>query len=197
MPQSSLTDPQLVILSAAAQREDLRIDLPERLRGGAAKAVISTLLAKSLIELDLDLEKEHATLDSENFEPSSYRISPKGLTAIGIETEAERGSAEGHADERSAGNDQSPVTLAEAVALSAVPRTGTKLAEVIGLLERTEGASPEELTAMTGWLAHTTRAALSGLRKRGMVVERAKRDDGTTVYRLAPATSADTSGEVA
>jgi hypothetical protein len=42
----------------------------------------------------------------------------------------------------------------------------------------------------TGWLPHTTRAALTGLRKRGLKVERAKEARGketVTVYRIAGA----------
>jgi hypothetical protein len=57
---------------------------------------------------------------------------------------------------------------------------------VIALLTRPDGASIEELTAATGWLAHTSRAALTGLRKRGISIERDKRGDGTTIYRNAP-----------
>jgi hypothetical protein len=196
MTKSPLTDTQLVILSAAAQREDLRIELPERLRGGAAKAVLSTLLGKSLIELDPNLEHERATPDSESLEGSAYRISLEGLAAIGIESDAEDGLVQGDMDECAAESDQSAVMPVKAGAPSASPRAGTKLAEVIGLLERGEGASIDELTALTGWLSHTTRAALTGLRKRGVVIERAKRDDGTTFYRIAPTTSADTAGEV-
>lgn len=48
------------------------------------------------------------------------------------------------------------------------PRSGSKLARVIALLERPEGASFAELMAATGWVPHTTRAALTGLRKRGL-----------------------------
>ena len=40
----------------------------------------------------------------------------------------------------------------------------------IALLERDHGATIAELIAATGWLAHTTRAALTGLRKRGYAV---------------------------
>jgi hypothetical protein len=196
MIKSALTDTQLVILSAAAQREDLRIDLPERLRGGAAKAVLSTLLAKSLIELDPNFEDEHATPDSESLEGSAYRITVDGLAAIGIESEVEDVLAQGHSDETAVGSGQPEVAIAKAVASSVAPRPGTKLVQIIGLLERAEGASVDELTAMTGWLAHTTRAALTGLRKRGVVIERAKRDDGTTFYRIAPAAPADTTKEV-
>ncbi len=35
----------------------------------------------------------------------------------------------------------------------------------------------------TNWLPHTTRAALTGLRKKGHEIERSKRDD-TTCYRI-------------
>lgn len=50
MTQPALTDTQLVLLSAAAQRDDLRIILPELLRGGAAQKVLVTLAGKGLIE---------------------------------------------------------------------------------------------------------------------------------------------------
>ncbi len=41
-----------------------------------------------------------------------------------------------------------------------------KIAQVIALLEGPGGATLAELVAATGWLPHTTRAALTGLRKR-------------------------------
>ncbi len=44
-----------------------------------------------------------------------------------------------------------------------VNRGGTKQARVIALLERDSGATLDELVAATGWLPHTTRAALTGL----------------------------------
>ena len=73
------------------------------------------------------------------------------------------------------------------------PRQGSKLAEVISLLGRKKGASIEELIAATGWLPHTTRAALTGLRKRGFAIERSRNEQGT-LYRIvtgnAPALAA-------
>lgn len=65
------------------------------------------------------------------------------------------------------------------------PATGTKTTAVIALLERAEGATLAELIVATGWLPHTTRAALTGLRKKGHVIERSKRGD-ETCYRIAP-----------
>ena len=66
------------------------------------------------------------------------------------------------------------------------PRGGSKLARVIALLERDHGATVEELIAATGWLAHTTRAALTGLRKRGYAVAINRPDDTRrSFYRIS------------
>jgi hypothetical protein len=53
----------------------------------------------------------------------------------------------------------------------------------MSLVGRKKGADIEELTSVTGWLPHTTRAALTGLRKRGFAIERSRAEQGT-VYRI-------------
>jgi Protein of unknown function (DUF3489) len=65
------------------------------------------------------------------------------------------------------------------------PRDGTKLARVIGLLRREGGATLAELVAATGWLPHTTRSALTSLRKRGyeVTLDRANKEREST-YRI-------------
>ena len=65
------------------------------------------------------------------------------------------------------------------------PAPVTKTAAVIALLKRNTGATLAELIAATGWLPHTTRAALTGLRKKGHLIERSKRGE-QTCYRIAP-----------
>ena len=74
---------------------------------------------------------------------------------------------------------------------ASAPRGGTKLAQVVELLQRDRGASINELIALTGWLPHTTRAALTGLRKRGFVtaIDRSDKERGS-IYRVerGPAT---------
>lgn len=78
-----------------------------------------------------------------------------------------------------------PFAVTSAASLPApAPATGSKTTAVIALLEREEGATLAELIAATGWLPHTTRAALTGLRKKGHVIERSKRGD-ETCYRIA------------
>lgn len=60
----------------------------------------------------------------------------------------------------------------------------TKTDKVVTRLKRKQGASLEELTKATDWLPHTTRAAMTGLRKKGHVIDRAK-VDGVSRYTIA------------
>ena len=75
------------------------------------------------------------------------------------------------------------------VAQPSRPRPTSKAGIVLALLEAPEGATLSKLIAVTGWQAHTTRAALTGLRKRGFPVAIAKVPGagGVTVstYRIA------------
>ena len=64
--------------------------------------------------------------------------------------------------------------------------TGTKSAAVIALLSREDGATLDEMIAATSWLPHTTRAALTGLKKKGHVIVRGTRGE-VTCYRIAAA----------
>lgn len=61
-----------------------------------------------------------------------------------------------------------------------------KIAQVTSLLQRSGGATLAELVWTTGWLPHTTRAALTGLRKKGYTLDKERRD-GVTVYSFAKA----------
>ncbi|WP_246604998.1 DUF3489 domain-containing protein [Aquisediminimonas sediminicola] len=70
--------------------------------------------------------------------------------------------------------------------LAPVPTTSkaqTKASLVEELLQQEQGASLAELCQATGWLPHTCRAFLTGLRKKGRELERDKREDGTTIYK--------------
>jgi hypothetical protein len=65
------------------------------------------------------------------------------------------------------------------------PKPGSKLGFVLALLEKPQGASLAKLVELTGWLPHTTRAALTGLRKRGFsVVSEKSAGGGASVYRV-------------
>ena len=77
---------------------------------------------------------------------------------------------------------------AEHPATSTAPaKLQSKADLVLSLLQRPEGATIEQLVAATGWLPHTTRAALTGLKKKGHVVTSEKLEGQGRVYRVAAA----------
>lgn len=63
----------------------------------------------------------------------------------------------------------------------------TKTDKVLALLARSGGATLDELVEATGWLPHTTRAALTGLKKKGHKIERAKVDGASRYLARKPA----------
>lgn len=72
-------------------------------------------------------------------------------------------------------------------AAAATSQRQSKADLVLGLLKRAEGATIEQLVAATGWLPHTTRAALTGLKKKGHSVDSEKLAGGIRIYRLIAA----------
>ena len=79
-------------------------------------------------------------------------------------------------------------------------RQVTKKAQLIKLLGRKSGADIVALSDKLGWQQHTTRAALSGLRKAGYEVTRAtSANGGPAKYRIlvASAVADDAAAEVA
>lgn len=63
----------------------------------------------------------------------------------------------------------------------------SKKARLIGMLRQPGGSTIAAISAALGWQAHTTRAAITELRKAGLVVETAKPVDGSIglIYRIA------------
>jgi hypothetical protein len=192
-PMTRLSDTQLVILGAAAQRADLAVlPLPEtlKLKGGALTKVMGSLRNKGLIRvIETDGRPPRVVLTSE------------GMAAIGVEREAEvqtttpaeADTAPTPADAATAVEAPAPATEADGAATPAkrrakakaakpakaapgekpTPRTGTKQAPMIEMLRRPEGATVEQIAAATGWQHHTIRGAISGALKKklGLTVE--------------------------
>jgi hypothetical protein len=55
---------------------------------------------------------------------------------------------------------------------------------IVKLMSRSKGATLDEMIEATDWLPHTTRAALTGLRKRGFALERINDEAKGSVYRI-------------
>ena len=66
------------------------------------------------------------------------------------------------------------------------PTRATKTAILLKLLSRKSGADLPTLQSATGWEAHSVRAALSGFRKAGCIIDRTDpvKPGGLAVYRL-------------
>lgn len=66
---------------------------------------------------------------------------------------------------------------------AAVNRT-TKSATVQKLLSRNKGATLSEIMTTTHWQAHSARAFLTGLRKKGIILLRETRNTGDSSWRI-------------
>ena len=167
-----LTDTQSILLSHAAQRRDLSLyPLPDsHARSGAriTKAIAQLLNAAYVEERDANATEQVSRTDGDlRF---GMFVTAAGLATIGVEPDD------------GAGMPASEEQLVTAPSPSHKPRP-TKLAMVIALLQQEQGATLAELIAATGWLPHTTRAALTGLRKKGHAIGKSSRD-GVTCYRI-------------
>lgn len=77
--------------------------------------------------------------------------------------------------------------LASLVIVRESVKSHSKTDTVIALLNRQEGATLDAMVAATGWLPHTTRAALTGLRKKGYEIT-SEKVDGKRTYRTVGTT---------
>ncbi len=76
-------------------------------------------------------------------------------------------------------------TAAKARAETKTMKPPTKRARLIGLLKATGRADTAALSFALGWQHHTTRDALTGLRKAGFSIEKTKPDGGNSAcYRI-------------
>src|SRR5919106_6691792 len=128
---TKLSDTQVVILSAASQRDDGAVlPLPEtlKIKGGAVDKVLGSLEAKGLID-------HQGASRGDN--PPSLRITRAGLQAIGVETEddapegatpADTGATSAEAGAQ-ATDAAAPATEADAAATPAKGKAKTKVAK--------------------------------------------------------------------
>lgn len=168
-----LSNTQLTILNAAAQRDDrIALPLPANLKGGAAAKVVGALAAKGLIEAVDARRDDPVWRKTGDGHGTTLVITDAGLAAIGIVPEDDR------------------VTPPSAPgANTRAPRAGTKQAQLIAMLRAPAGATIAEIAAATGWQPHTIRGAFAGALKKklGLEVTSDKVEGRGRVYRLPPA----------
>jgi hypothetical protein len=84
--------------------------------------------------------------------------------------------------------DPHPETVVSAPTEATAGGMSIKQSLLIDLLSREGGASLAAIVEATAWLPHTTRAALTGLRKKGHAIERFRGDEETR-YRIVTASA--------
>jgi len=183
---AKLTDTQLVILSATSQRDNRCLIAPKNLKGGAAQKVAAKLVAAGLVrEVKAKTGAAVWRRNGETGQEYALKLTAAGLKALAIdEGDSQSGANAGASPKAKKAANMAAAPSPTPAPLSPAPRQGTKIAGVIALLQRDQGAKLDELIAATGWLPHTARAALTGLRHRGYDVrlERGKKGSAS-VYR--------------
>lgn len=167
---TKLNDTQCILLSTAAVREDgMLLPIPETLSASKTTVLkeITKLIAAGLAA-EVEVSRAELAIRSNGDNHIGAAITETGLTAIGVMVPDSM--------EPPAATDVCPAPSA------ATPTT--KLALVLSLLRREQGATLVELVDATGWLPHTTRAALTDLRKKGHRINRRKRGE-ETCYHLS------------
>jgi hypothetical protein len=187
-----LTEIQQLILCAASKREDRCLVFLRKLKGGAATKVATKLLTIGFVrEIKAKAKSPVWRRDQGANQAYSLKLTAAGLKAITVDAEEPRAIATDIASLAETKDQPKALPNAAASALFPVPptvREGTKIAQVLDLLQRDQGARLDELTSMTGWLPHTARAALTGLRHRGFAVRLERGAEGVpAVYRATSA----------
>ena len=194
---TKLTDTQLIVLTAAAGRDDGSIlPLPDSIRGGAVTKVVDALIAKGLAER---IEDERIAVDD------LIRITAAGLAAINADPDDGAPEAnDAHADEDgavAASESEVATTGADGATQAATvddqptgkpkraprrKREGTKQELLIEMLRRPEGATVDQIADKTLWQRHTIRGVISGALKKklGLDVTSEKSGTGERVYRI-------------
>jgi hypothetical protein len=209
-----LTGKQSELLSAAAEREDRLLALPSRLKGAAAQKVAAKLVAANLAkEVKAKPGAPIWRRDAETEQAYALKLTAAGAKAIAVEVKHQSETvgcspnalspSDRPAHRGSRARSDAPTPVEDATEESRVdqdlgganesshrpPRVGSKLDRLLGMVSTDQGATLDELIGATGWLPHTARAALTGLRKRGYNVRLMRGDRETAAaYRVtAPA----------
>jgi hypothetical protein len=187
MERIQLTDKQRVVLNAAARSCNLVAwPLPRQLalNPGSAAIVVRGLLQKGLLEKRPALGGD-AVWKEEDGKRYTVVVTKAGLEACGTQAPDDPAQKADVVAERGP-------TAAVPENQRPMPRAGSKLAALVGLLDREEGMTIEEAAAALGWQVHTVRGVMSGalVKRFRLAIVSEKVEGRGRVYGIGRATEA-------
>ncbi len=173
MATTKLSDIQLILLATATQREDgSLLPPPESLgdQGARIRKAIPPLLKRALVQ-EVSVADDARVWRREDDARIGLAITAAGRAIIAVEEPDDAGT-------------EAPA--APTVADDIPGKPASKTTTVLDMLRRDGGTTLAEMVEATGWLPHTTRAALTGLRKKGHAIARTG-ETGASRYMIVAA----------
>jgi hypothetical protein len=189
MPQ--LSDSQLIVLTAACQREDRCVfPVTAKLKGNAAGNVLKSLLKKDLIK-EVRAKRDDIVWRHDEERGRMTLVATKAaFAALGIDPRDEAEDAEGDAAEEAPASVEAKPNARPSSSKTKepkVPRKDSKQARLIAMLRRAKGATINEVVEALEWQPDTVRGAIAGAvkKKLGLDVTSEKDDKRGRIYRIA------------